>query len=160
MTPTPTEYPAFSPAIAVKDAAAAIAFYTGVFGAIETLRLSDSSTGMIGHAELKIGDGLLMLGEEHPDWNRSPVTLGGTTVKFSLMVDDVDATFAAAVAAGATALMQPVDQFYGFRCGTVRDPFGHEWMLQREIEKVSPEEMQKRWDEMVGSCHSDGIDNN
>lgn len=155
MKSTPAEYPAFCPSIAVKDAAAAIAFYTDVFGAEVTLKLSDPSTGMIGHAELRIGDGLLMLGEEFPGYNRSPATIGGTTVKFSLMVDDVDAAFDAAVAAGATALMPPVDQFYGFRCGTIRDPFGHEWMLQREIEKVSPEEMQRRWDEMIDGCKSD-----
>lgn len=155
MNSTPADYPVFCSSIAVKDAAAAIAFYTGVFGAVETLKLFDASTGMIGHAEMKIGDGLLMLGEECPGYSRSPATLGGTTVKFSLMVDDVDAAFDAAVAAGATALMQPSDQFYGFRSGTIRDPFGHEWILQREIEKVSPEEMQRRWDEMVDGCKSD-----
>ena len=95
-----------------------------------------------------------MLSDENPAWNKSPQTLGGTPVKFSLMVENADAAIAKAVAAGATPLMPATDMFYGFRSGSVRDPFGHEWMLQHEIEKVSPEEMQKRWSAMTGNCQS------
>jgi PhnB protein len=95
-----------------------------------------------------INDHLLMLSEEMPEWNKSPQTLGGTTVKFSLIVDNADEAFAKAIDAGATELMPLTDQFYGFRCGNVRDPYGHEWMIQHQTEKVSPEEMQRRWDAM------------
>jgi PhnB protein len=148
---TPT-YPSFSPYITVHDAAKAIAFYHAAFGATERFRLADASSGKIGHAELTLCGSLLMLSDENPAWNKSPQTLGGTPVKFCLMVENADAAIAKAVAAGATPLMPASDQFYGFRSGSVRDPFGHEWMLQHEIEKVSPEEMQKRWDAMLKNC--------
>ncbi|MCL4105633.1 UNVERIFIED_CONTAM: hypothetical protein GTU68_023700 [Idotea baltica] len=141
-------YPTFSPSIAVIDAPAAIDFYQRAFGATERYRLVDSASGKIGHAELVINDHLLMLSEEMPEWNKSPETMGGTTVKFSLIVDNADEAFAKAIEAGATELMPLTDQFYGFRCGNVRDPYGHEWMIQHETEKVSPEEMQRRWDAM------------
>lgn len=143
------EYPILSPYITVVDAPKAIDFYQQAFHAIELYRLVDSSSGQIGHAELHILGSLIMLSEENPAWNRSPHTLGGTPFKLCLMVDDPDAWIERAEKAGATVLMPAKDQFYGFRCGSVRDPFGHEWMLQKEIEKVSPEEMQRRWDAMV-----------
>ncbi|MDB6004444.1 MAG: Glyoxalase/bleomycin resistance protein/dioxygenase [Prosthecobacter sp.] len=147
-------YPSFSPYITVHDASKAIAFYNAAFGATERFRLADASSGKIGHAELDLQGNLLMLSDENPAWNKSPQTLGGTPVKFCLMVENADAAIEKAVAAGATALMPASDQFYGFRSGSVRDPFGHEWMLQHEIEKVSPEEMQKRWNDMLGKCSS------
>ncbi len=150
-TPAPS-YPPFSPYITVHNAAEAIAFYQKAFGATERFRLADESTGKIGHAELTLRGSLLMLSDENPAWNKSPQTLGGTPVKFSLMVENADAAIATAVAAGATQLMPATDMFYGFRSGSVRDPFGHEWMLQHEIEKVSPEEMQKRWNTMIKNC--------
>ncbi len=106
----------------------------------------------IGHAVLMIGECMVMLSEENPAWNKSPGTLGGTAVKFSLMVENADAAVAKAEAAGATVTMPPMDMFYGHRSGAVRDPFGHEWMIQHEIEKVAPEEMQKRWDAMGAEC--------
>ncbi|CAN5908289.1 hypothetical protein BH11VER1_BH11VER1_36790 [soil metagenome] len=91
-----------------------------------------------------------MLSDENPAWgNKSPGTLGGTPVKLCLMVDDVDAIVEQAKNAGATVTMPPMDMFYGFRSGSLCDPFGHEWMIQRQIEKVSPEEMQVRWDAML-----------
>ncbi|WP_397383581.1 VOC family protein [Prosthecobacter sp.] len=145
-------YPSFSPYITVHDASKAIAFYNAAFGATERFRLADESSGKIGHAELDLQGSLLMLSDENPAWNKSPQTLGGTPVKFCLMVENADAAIEKAVAAGATPLMPASDQFYGFRSGSVRDPFGHEWMLQHEIEKVSPEEMQKRWNDMLGKC--------
>lgn len=146
-------YPAFSPSIAVNDAPAAIAFYQRAFGATERYRLVDSASGQIGHAELMIHGFLLMLSEEMPEWNKSPKTLGGTTVKFALIVDNADQAIATAIDAGASELMPATDQFYGFRSGTVRDPFGHEWLIQHETEKVPVEEMQRRWDAMVGDCN-------
>ncbi|MDP1586877.1 MAG: VOC family protein [Prosthecobacter sp.] len=154
MSTTTPDYPAFSPYIAVQDAVKAITFYQEAFGATERFRLVDSASGKIGHAELTLKDGMLMLSEENPAWNKSPQTLGGTTVKFCLMVENADAAIERAVKAGATVLMPPGDQFYGFRSGSIRDPFGHEWMLQHEIEKVTPEEMQKRWDAMIENCQT------
>jgi len=151
---TPTkDYPGLSPYLSVSDAAKAIAFYKTAFGAVERYRLSDKKTGKVVHAELLIEGGLIMLAEENPQWgNKSPATLGGTAVTFCVMVKNTDASFDRAVAAGATVIMPVADQFYGFRSCSVRDPFGHQWMLQHELEKVSPEEMQKRWDAMTGGC--------
>ena len=146
-TPT-SEYPPLSPYLAVRNAGEAIDFYQRAFGASEVYRLTDSTTGKVGHAELLLNGALIMLADEFLPHNNSPLNLGGTTVKFSLMVDDVDASVARASAAGATVVMPPSDQFYGHRCAAVRDPFGHEWMLQHMIEKVAPAEMQKRWDAM------------
>jgi PhnB protein len=151
-TPT-TDYPPFSPYLSVQDAVKAIEFYHTAFGAKELFRLTNKSDGKIGHAELMIAGSLLMLAEENPQWgNKSPQTLGGTPVTFCLMVENADAAMDRAVAAGATVLMPAADQFYGFRSGSIVDPFGQQWMLQHEIEKVSPEEMQQRWDAMGGEC--------
>jgi PhnB protein len=142
-------YPPLIPALAVHDAVKAIAFYQQAFDATELYRLIDPESGGVGHAELLINGTMIMLADEYPAFNKTPQTLGGTAVKFSLMVDDVDASVARASSAGATVVRPPSDEFYGHRSATVRDPFGHEWMLQKEIEKVAPEEMQRRWDEMV-----------
>ncbi|MFA6286723.1 MAG: VOC family protein [Opitutaceae bacterium] len=151
---TPTnDYPGLSPYLSVSDAAQAIVFYKAAFGATERYRLTDKKSGKVVHAELLIEGGLIMLSEENPQWgNKSPATLGGTAVTFCLMVKNADAAFDRAVAAGATVLMPLADQFYGFRSGSVSDPFGHQWMLQHELEKVSHEDMQKRWDAMTGGC--------
>lgn len=149
---TPAKYPPMSPYLTVKDAAKAIAFYTAAFGATELFRLADASTGTIGHAEIMINGSHFMLADENPAWgNRSPLTLGGTAVKLCLMVENTDAAVERASAAGATIEMAPADMFYGFRCAALRDPFGHQWMIQHEIEKVSPEEMQRRWDAMIAT---------
>jgi PhnB protein len=142
-------YPPLIPYLAVRDAAKAIAFYQQAFDASELYRLIDPESGKIGHAELLINGTMFMLADEYPVHNKTPQTLGGTTVKLTLMVEDVDAIVDRASAAGATVVMPPSDQFYGHRSASVRDPFGHEWMFQKEIEKVAPEEMQRRWDAMV-----------
>src|SRR5688572_20793472 len=114
-------YPSFSPYLTVHDAVAAISFYVAAFGADERYRLVDSTSGKIGHAELTLNGHLVMLSEENPAWNKSPRTLGGTAVKFCLMVEDPDAAFDRAVSAGAETLMPPRDEFYGFRSASVRD---------------------------------------
>jgi PhnB protein len=133
----------------VHDAAAAIDFYQRAFGAEEVMRLSEPS-GRIGHAELRIGPAVVMLSDEYPEYQiRGPRALGGTTCSIHLHVDDADRLMERAVAAGATVLRPLDDQFYGERSGTVRDPFGHEWLLGHEIEKVSPEEMQRRYTAML-----------
>jgi PhnB protein len=147
-------YPPLIPALAVHDAAKAIAFYQQAFEATEFYRLIDPESGKIGHSELLINGTMIMLTDEYPAFNKTPQTLGGTAVKLALMVEDVDTTVERASSAGATVIMPPCDQFYGHRSATIRDPFGHEWMLQKEIEKVTPAEMQRRWDEMVKSSQA------
>jgi PhnB protein len=140
---------ALIPALAVHDGAKAIAFYQQAFGATELYRLIDPESGKIGHAELTINGSTISLSDEYPTFNKTPLALGGTAVKFSLMVDDVDAWVDRSSAAGAIVVRPPSNEFHGHRSATVRDPFGHEWMLQQEIEKVSPAQMQRRWDAMV-----------
>ena len=130
----------------MKDAAKAIDFYQRAFGASEKFRLCEPS-GRVGHAELDFGGTTLMLSDEFPEYGiRGPESLGGTTLTIHLHVDDADALIRRAVAAGATVVRPATDQFYGERSGTVRDPFGHEWNIGHEIEKVSPAEMQRRYD--------------
>lgn len=149
MSTSHLDYAPLSPALAVRDAAKAIEFYKAGFGAVERFRLVDPVSGKIGHAELTVNGSLVMLADEYPAHNKAPQTLGGTPVKLCLMVPNADAFVEQAKRAGATVVMPPQDQFYGFRCGSVQDPFGHIWLIQHEIEKVSPAEMQKRWDAMM-----------
>jgi uncharacterized glyoxalase superfamily protein PhnB len=133
------------PYLRVRDAARAIDFYKEAFGATERLRLTEPG-GRIGHCELQLGAWVLMVSEEYPEYGiLGPQSIGGTSVSIHLHVDDADAAIARAVAAGATVLRPASDAFYGERGGTVRDPFGHEWMLGHSIEEVSPEEMQRRY---------------
>lgn len=143
------EYPPLAFAIAVKNGAEAIEFYKKAFGAIERYRLIDPESGKIGHAELTINGALLMLSDEYPQYNKTPEALGGVSAKFYVKCDDVDASFARAIAAGAEVLLPLTNQFYGHRDGRVRDPFGHEWLLSQQFEEISPEEMQHRWDASV-----------
>lgn len=133
----------------VHDAAQAIVFYQRAFGATEKFRLVEPS-GRIGHAELDFGGTILMLSDEYPEYGiRGPRSVGGASCCIHLHVDDADAAIEQAVAAGAELLREPSDAFYGERGGTVRDPFGHEWLLGHSIEDVSPEEMQRRYTEMM-----------
>ena len=145
-------YPPLSPALTVNDASAAIEFYKRAFKAEERSRLLDPESGKIGHAELTINGALLMLSDEYPQFNKSPKTLGGTAVKLGLMSMDAEADFNRAVQAGAEALRPLTNEFYGHRSGTLRDPFGHEWTISQELEKLSPEEMQRRWNAMVAEA--------
>jgi PhnB protein len=131
--------------LCVSDAAAAIAFYLRAFGARELFRLTEPS-GRIGHAELDFGGVTVMLSDEFPECGiRSASTIGATPVTLHLHVDDADAMLAAAVAAGAVLERPAKDEFYGERSGSVRDPFGHRWLIGHAIETVSPEEMQRRY---------------
>lgn len=148
----PISYPPMSPYLTVKDASRAIEFYQAAFGATEIFRLTDAASGTIGHAEIIINGSHFMLSDENPGWgNKSPLSLGGTAVTFSLMVENTDVAVERARVAGATVEMPPSNMFYGFRSAAISDPFGHRWMLQHEFEKVSPDEMQKRWDVMQAS---------
>jgi PhnB protein len=146
--PIPDGYPQVTPYLCVDGAAAAIEFYGQVFGATERMRMPEPD-GKIGHAELQLGESVIMLSDEYPDRGiRSPKTIGGTPVTMSVYVEDVDSVFARAVQAGATALRPVEDQFYGDRTGQFEDPFGHRWSVASHVEDVSPDEMangQRRW---------------
>jgi uncharacterized glyoxalase superfamily protein PhnB len=132
----------------VRDAARAIAFYVEAFGATERFRLTEPG-GRVGHAELQLGPAVVMLSDEYPELDiRGPQTLGGTSFAMHLHVDDADALIRRAVDAGAALLRAPEDHFYGERSGTVRDPFGHEWLIGHSIEEVTPDEMQRRYDKL------------
>ena len=147
--PIPNAYRTATPYLILNDAASAIEFYKNAFGATELVRLADS-TGKVMHAEIRIGSSPLILADEFPDMGyRSPQSLGGSPVSILLYVEDVDTLFRQAVAAGAKETMAVVDQFDGDRRGTLTDPFGHVWLLATKIEDVSPEEMRKRFDNMM-----------
>lgn len=137
--------------LVVKDAKAALAFYAKAFGAVETMRLDDASNGRIGHAEFHIDGCEMMLADEYPEHGcLSPTTVGGVGSSAQLDVDDCDAVYQRAVDAGCTSLMAPADMFYGHRMARIRDPFGHEWGIGQEVEKVSAEETQRRFDAAAG----------
>jgi PhnB protein len=150
--PIPEGYPQISPYLCVDGADAAIRFYGEVFGATERMRMGGEPgdpEDKVGHAELQIGDGVIMLADEFPSMNlRGPKAIGGTPVTVSVYVDDVDAVFERALAAGATALRPVETQFYGDRSGQFEDPFGHRWSVATHVEDVSPEEMARRSAEM------------
>lgn len=138
----------------VDRAAQAIEFYCRAFGAKEKYRLTEPS-GRIGHAELEFGSFLVMLADEYPELGiRGPRSVGGTTLSISLQVDDADRAIAQAVACGAEVIRPIEDMFFGDRSGTVRDPFGHEWIIGQKIEDVSPEEMQRRYDAEMSKAGS------
>lgn len=135
--------------IAVADAAQAIEFYSKAFGAREKFRLTEPS-GRIGHAELDFDGITLMLSDEYPEYGiRGPQALGGTAVTIHLHVDNADEMIHRAVEAGAKLEMEPSDHFYGERSGCIRDPFGHRWNIGHSIEEVSPDEMQRRYTEIM-----------
>ena len=135
----------------VKGADKAIEYYKAAFGVTEKFRLTEPS-GRIGHVELLFGDATIMLSEEYPELGfLGPQSIGATTVSIHLHVDDCDAVLKRAVELGATLVREPSDHFYGERSGTVRDPFGHEWMIGHNIEDVSPEEMQRRYTKVMSS---------
>jgi len=134
----------------VKDASKAIEFYKKAFGAKEIGRISMPG-GIVGHADLQIGNARFMLAEEMPEWgNKGPESVGGTPVGLCLYVDDCDKVFKQALSEGAkvSGNMEPKDQFYGDRTGQLVDPFGHKWTICTHIEDVSWEEMQKRSDKL------------
>ena len=142
--PIPDGYHSITPYLIVADGAGAIAFYQQAFEAKVRMRLPRPD-GRIAHAELRIGDSLIMLADEAPQMGAlAPSTVGGTPVSLHLYIEDVDAVVARAVAAGGK-LRHPVeDKFYGDRLGTIEDPFGHRWHISTHIEEVAPEEIGRR----------------
>jgi PhnB protein len=146
---TTTTYHELFPYLRVKGAAEAIDFYKRAFGVTEKFRLVEPS-GRIGHCELAFGAAIVMLSEEYPELGfLGPQSIGGTSASIHLHVDNADALIDRAVSAGATLLRPPQDQFYGERSGTIRDPFGHEWLIGHHLEDMSPEEMQRRYDAVM-----------
>ena len=146
----PDEYPRVTPYLHVDGAKAAIDFYTTVLGAEERMRMPGPD-GRIGHAELAIGDSMIMLADEFPDMGVvGPRTVGGTPVTIHVYVEDVDSVFDQAVKAGAKAVRPVEDKFYGDRGGEFEDPFGHRWSIASHIEDLTPEEMEKRMGELPG----------
>jgi PhnB protein len=147
--PIPEGYRTVTPYLAVDDAAEAIAYYTKAFGAKERSRM-EAPDGSIGHAELEIGDSLVMLSDPFPQaTTRTPNELGGTTATVFLYVEDVDAVVKRAVDAGATVTMEVADQFWGDRFGAITDPFGHSWSIATHVEDVPPDEMARRAEEAM-----------
>lgn len=152
--PIPDGFHSITPYLTVKNAAQAIAFYERAFGAKERARMT-MPDGKVGHAELMMGDSIIMLADEFPEYgNKSPQTLQGSPVGLALYVEDVDRQFQQAVEAGATVKEAVADKFWGDRAGTLVDPFGHQWSLLTHVEDVSPAEMKARMDKMCAGGHS------
>jgi PhnB protein len=147
VAPIPAGYHSVTPYLMVRDADRAIAFYTQAFGAQEVMRFP-TPDGRIGHAEIRIGDSHVMLADESKEFP-GPQTLGGVGVSLMLYVVDVDATFARALAAGATERRAVANQFYGDRNGTLADPYGHVWTIGTHVEDVSMEDVQRRMTAMA-----------
>ncbi|MBV8996828.1 MAG: VOC family protein [Pseudonocardiales bacterium] len=147
--PIPVGYPRVIPYLAVDGAADAIAFYVSVLGARERMRMPGPN-GRIGHAELEIGDSVVMLADASPQGGPSPREIGGSPVTVMVYVPDVDAAYAAAIEAGAQSLIEPKNQFYGDRAAAFTDPFGHRWHIASHVEDVSPEEMDRRMKQAMG----------
>jgi PhnB protein len=142
--PIPDGYPRMTPYLIVDGAAQAIEFYKKVFGATEKMRMP-SPGGKVGHAELTLGDSMIMLADEHPEMGaRAPRAYGGAAVSLMVYVPNVDDTVKTASAAGAKIVRQVENQFYGDRMGTIEDPFGHRWYVATHVEDVPPEELAKR----------------
>jgi PhnB protein len=142
--PVPEGYHTVTPYLAVEDATEAIEYYKNAFGAKERVRM-DTPDGKIGHAELEIGDSLVMLSDPFPQAStKPPKELGGTSVNVFLYVEDVDAVVKQAVDAGASLTTEVADQFWGDRFGTITDPFGHVWAVATHVEDVPLEEMAER----------------
>ena len=146
----PEGYNAVIPALAFKGADAAIKWYKNVFDAKEKMRF-DNPDGTVAHAEITVGDCVIMLSEENLEYNRSPKTLNGNSVNLCIYVPDVDATIKKAVDSKATLIKPAEDQFYGDRSGRFEDPFGYLWIVSTHVKDVSETEMKKAMEEMMHS---------
>ena len=145
--PIPDGYPRVTPYLIVDGASAAIDFYTSVLGATERMRMG-APGDKVGHAELEIGDSVIMLADEGPEIGAlGPGTVGGTPVSLHVYVEDADRVFASAIEAGAKELQPMEDKFYGDRSGSFEDPFGHRWHVASHVEDVPPDEMEQRMTE-------------
>ena len=150
--PIPEGYPRVSPYLCVDNAARAIDFYCEVLGASERMRMAGPD-GKVGHAELMLGESVIMLADEYPDIGfLSPLRIGGTAVTLHTYVEDVDAVFERALVAGAKSLQPVEDQFYGDRSAQFEDPFGHRWSIATRVEDVDPDEMARRAEQASGGA--------
>ena len=150
----PEGYNSVTPYLIVAGAAKAIEFYQQAFGAREVERMADPTTGRVGHAEIKIGESMIMLADEHPEMGiLGPKSLGSARppVSIHLYLEDVDGVYRRALAAGATSQREPADQFYGDRSAQISDPFGHVWFIATHKEDLSPAELQQRFEKMTKS---------
>jgi PhnB protein len=149
--PIPEGYHTLTPYLSLDDAGKAIEFYKRAFGAEERVRMP-APDGRVAHAELQIGDSILMLSDMfEQSVGKTPKQLGGTTMGLFMYVEDVDEVFKQAIDAGATAKQEPEDQFWGDRFGRITDPFGHDWQIATHKEDLSPEEMEQRAKEAMAS---------
>ncbi|MGA9641302.1 MAG: VOC family protein [Terriglobales bacterium] len=149
VSPIPKGYNSITPYLVIKGAAQAIEYYKKVFGATEIMRMPGPD-GRIGHAELKIGDSVIMLADENPQMGAtSATTIGNSPVSLLLYVPDVDRVVEKALAEGGKSIKPVQDQFYGDRSGFIQDPFGHFWGVATHVEDVSPQEMQERMKKMT-----------
>jgi PhnB protein len=147
--PIPDGANVVTPYLCVSNAARAIEFYQRVLGATELMRFAEPG-GRIGHAELKIGNGAIMLSDEYPEMGYlGPKAAERPPVSIHLFVENVDDVYQRALGAGATSQRAPEDQFYGDRNAQIRDPWGHSWFLSTHIEDVSPEEMKRRFNNLA-----------
>jgi len=152
VNPIPDEYPRVSPYLVVDGAAEAINFYKSVLGATEPGPRMEAPGGKIGHAELRLGDSVIMIADPAPDYNAHPPgQFGGSPIALMVYVEDVDDVFKRAIEAGAKEERPLTDEFYGDRMGTFEDPFGHRWHVATHIEDVSPKEMEKRMADMTAA---------
>lgn len=150
-TAIPDGYHTVTPFLAVRGGADAIAFYERAFGAEEVMRMPGAD-GKVLHAEIRIGDSRIMLGDEEPNMDApSPQTLGGSTGGLMIYCEDVDALFERAVKAGAEVNMPPTDMFWGDRYARLKDPFGHRWAVATHTQDMTPEEMAKGQEEWLKS---------
>ncbi|MGA7420282.1 MAG: VOC family protein [Acidimicrobiales bacterium] len=147
--PIPDGYPRITPSLIIDGAGAAIDFYADVLGTTVRMRM-DGPDKRVGHAELQLGDSVIMLADEYPDMGYlGPKAVGGTPVTISVYVDDVDSVFQKALGAGATELRAVENQFYGDRSGQFEDPFGHRWNVATHVEDVPEDELMRRATEMM-----------
>lgn len=145
--PIPQGFHSVTPYLTVTDAARALEFYKRAFGAQETMRMAGPD-GKVGHAEIKIGDSMIMIADEMPGMgNKSPQTLNGTSAGVFLYVENADKMFNQAVGAGAHVEAPLADMYWGDRYGRLKDPFGHSWSVATHKEDVAPAELSKRMQE-------------
>lgn len=151
VNPIPEDYPRVTPYLIVDGAADAIDFYKSALGATERMRM-EGPEGKVGHAELEIGNSVIMLADEHPEMDaHGPKSVGGTPVSLHVYVEDADSVFERATEAGAKSLRAVEDKFYGDRSGSFEDPFGHQWHVATHVEDVPPDEMSKRAEEAAAA---------
>jgi PhnB protein len=151
--PIPEGYHTITPTLVLKDSRKAIAFYKKAFGGTERHVMPSPSGQGVMHAEMKIGDSIIMMSDENPDCpGKSAETLGSSPISFYLYVKDVDSAYAQAVRAGATSKMDVQDMFWGDRVGSITDPFGYSWMLATHVADVSPEEMARGAEAMMAGA--------